>query len=260
MTRLVPAGNLSPDEEKKILEELLKPVPAQLGAGSAVFSIADLGDGYRVGGVNYHGRVGVWDFAKNALPGKTQDAYADHARSAKPDEFRASSAPLLYAICKALYKNKDGSQKALVEKAKQSIAGIIGPGKPWINTLSRAAYNPAGLDEVVHDYKQNTQYNKSITLVGPDGFITKSETKATEYVQALLDTTDTPAEVKGIFKWITGKEAYAYRLNNKPKNKEERVVALGVNFNVRFNLSADVSIGYDWPAFGVRAQKKFHMK
>ena len=255
-SRLVPDDS-TPEEQAKVLEELLRMPAEPPKTGNVVFGIAEFSDGYSVSGINYRG-INSCDFAKATLPSRTQDQHAEHARQAKPDEFRASSAPLVYAICKALYKNKDGAQKELVEKTRRTVEGIIGPGKPWIIALSRAKYNPQGLDEVVHDYKQPTQYSKNVALVGPDGFITKPETKAEAYAQALLDTTDKPEEINAVFKWITGNDSYAYRLNATPKQAVERVVALGVNDDVRFNLIVSVGIiDVNWPALGVRGAKKF---
>jgi hypothetical protein len=255
ITRLVPDDS-TPEERAKILEELLKPVPPQpdAGSGSSVFSIKELDDCYRITGVQYG--LGAYDFAKTTLPSKTPEQHAEHAKKAKPDEFVPASAPPVYAICKTLYNNRNGVQKELVKKARKTLEEIIGPEKPWINTLSRAKYNPAGKDKFLHNYKQKNEYPKDATLVGPGGLITKPETQAQEYAQALLDTTDTVEQINTVFKWITTKDSYAYRINNKLEMEEEWVVVLGVNIYGRFNLIAGNYFDFDRPAFGVRPAQK----
>jgi len=224
------------------------------------FCIEEIAEGYRVTGINYRSKIVAYDFATKTLPSKTQEQHAEHALKAKQDEFIASNAPLVYALCKTLCQNKDGKQKDLVEKARKTLEGILGPGKPWINTLSRAVYYETGQGEIIYDYKQTTQYpSKPAKLVGPDGYITNTATQAEDYTHALFDTNDSMQEINEVFKWITGKETYAYRLNSNPAKKQEWVVALGVgNYDVDiFIINSDGGIYDVRPALGVRRAKIF---
>jgi hypothetical protein len=77
--------------------------------------------------------------------------------------------------------------------------------------------------------------------------------QAEDYVHALLDTNDSMQDINDVFKWITGKETYAYRLNSTPKTKQEWIVALGVgNGDGGFYLDSDGNVNYLRPALGVR--------
>ncbi len=231
--------------------------------GSIDFSIQKIGRGatgavlgYRISGIQYQNNICVYDFVAETLPSRNQEQHADHALTAKKDDFVAASAPLIYSICKTLYQNKDSEQKVLVEKARKSLKNIIGPGKPWIHTLSRAIYKPKRIDEVIHDYKQKNQYKKQAKLVGPDGDITDKRTKAESNVQAVFDTDDSIQEINTIFQWITSKNSYAYRINSTPDTEQVRAVVLGVG-SVDFCIFTydDFIFSYIRPAFGVRRKK-----
>ena len=240
----------NPEEDKKILEALLK--EPDTPPSSVGFAVQELTDSYSIQGIQFRNEVYAVDVAKQLLPSRTQDEHAEHALNARPNEFRAASAPLIYAICKALHEHENNPQCAgLVENIRADLQAEF--ANPWINTLSRVTYNSHGTDEVVHDYKQKTQYSKRIALVGPDGLITDPKSKAIEYVQALLNTADKPEEINAVFKWITDKNSYAYRLNSTPNDIQEGVVTFGVSNSGKFKLSAYFNtVGL---AFGVRVAK-----
>jgi len=223
--------------------------------GSIDFSIQKISEGYRVSGIQYQKKFCTYDFAENVLPRKNQEKHADRALNAKKDDFIAASAPLVYSVCKTLNQNKDSKQKSLVEKARKSLNKIIGPGKPWIHTLSRAVYKTRGLDEVIHDYKQKKQYSKQAKLVGPDDYITKQETQAESTIKAVFDTNDSMQEINNVFQWITDKNSYVYRINSTPDSEQVRAVVLGVFSNDYFVINSYININYVRPAFGVRRKK-----
>ncbi len=229
------------------IEELMEPNE---------FNIEELTDGYRISGIHYRTKTRTYDIAKNTLPSQTQDKHAEDALKAGPNDFIASNAPLVYAICRTLYHNRNGPKKDLVEKARETLEAIIGPIKPWINTLSRAVYNKTGQGKIIHDYKQKTKYySKQAQLVGPNEYITEPDTEAEDYTHALLNTNDSMQDINKVFKWITGKESYAWRLNKNPTEKQRRAVALGVGNHDAFDLHTNGSISGNRPALGVRCAK-----
>ncbi len=236
------------------------------GGGDTVpadFSIEDVVNQncYRITGVRHNCKTRAvatfaYDLSKSPLEVATQDVHVARAKAAKPTEFRACPAPVVYAVAKALWLHRDDDKwKVVVETARQTLNGIIGPGKPWVNTLSRVKWSPNGPDEMIHNYGLPDQYSLSKDLVGPDGYIKEAETKADAYVAALFDTDDTVEMVNQVFKWITDKDSHAWRFKQHPAKIEERVVALGVG-NLGgggFSLCAngDVVVGIR-PALGVR--------
>ncbi len=265
-------ARLKAAEEQKRLDELRKALaakrqgtkkqaaPATPPASStnpADFGIETLTDGYKISGVQLDGLTCTYDLCQNPLPSRTQDQHAEHAKNAKPDEYRACSAPLAYALCKTLYDNKDGSKKELVEQARASLCGIIGPNKPWINTLSRVEWKANGLDKIIHDYGLATSHEINAALIGPDGNITNKGTNAEEYAQKILETENTVDEINTIFKWVTGKDVRAYRFNQTPEKDSARAVVLGVDYDDTFNLNANDYLSYGGPALGVRSAKNF---
>jgi hypothetical protein len=174
-----------------------------------------------------------------ALPNQTYEEHLNHAIATKDTEFRASEAPLVYAICKTLHQNKDGKQKDLVEKARKTLEGIIGPGKPLIATLSQAIYHTTGGGAFIHYHNHLEKYtNLPAEMTGPDGFITDPGIEVNDYVHNLLHTFDSMHAINNIFKWITGQETDVIRLNKDPATIEIYAVALGTSGNPRFHLFA----------------------
>ena len=142
-----------PEGKKKVIEELLKGGSRSAevqGDGSKDFCIEKLVDCYRLGGIECNNNYCAADLSTTLLPAQTQEQHAEHARKARPDEFRACGAPLVYAICKVLYEHKDNKKYArVVEEAKNFLQKTF--QENWLNTLSRVQYNPRGLDKIIHE-------------------------------------------------------------------------------------------------------------
>jgi len=205
------------------IEELMQPEPE--------FSIEELADGYRISGIQYHSQNCAYDLDRKYDPSltHTQEEWGQLRDQARPKgEFYAGTAPEYYAILKALHKNKNNAQfKPIIEEARTYLQDVLKQQNPYMITLSRAKYNPAGLDEIVHDFgTKEEQPPKPAKLAGPNGYITAKKTKAQDFVQAVLGTTDTVEQISEVFKWVTGKETYAWRIS-QPQNQQDRVVALG---------------------------------
>jgi hypothetical protein len=162
---------------------------------------------------------------------------------------------LAYAIFKILYQNRECLKEVLVEKARKNIEGMFGLGEPLINLLSKAVFNPDGRDEVFHEYKQLTQYSKKASLAGSDCEITYPNEDTAQFVQAVLDTTDTVEKVNDVFKWITGENICASRPSMSLDKKYAYAVGLGTNRDVKnevkFSLFANIGTDYEGFAFGV---------
>ncbi|GEM_PF-6658778 len=220
------------------------------------FGIEEIAKGFHLDGVLYRGKLKSFDFMSEPLPECTSSEHVRLAKKAGVHDYRAASAPHVYSICAALSKNKAGKYKALVEKARKSLCDILGSDANFILALSQVVYSPKGLDTAVHDVGLETSWRKKAHLVGSDGHITAAETSAREYVQALLDTNDSVKEVNAVFKWITARDSYAYRLNEPQDSEETRVVGLGVGSNFWFILDANDIVDDDGPALGVRRAKK----
>jgi hypothetical protein len=251
-------------EEKKILEELLKESPAGDGLpeGSAVFSITKTDKYFCITGIPLENTNFAYDFDRKYDPSiaRTQKEWGKLKDQVRPKgEFYAGTAPEYYAILKTLHENRNTAQfKSIIEEARTYLQDVLKQQNPYILTLSRAKYNPAGLDEIVHDFgTKEEQPPKPAKLTGPNGYITDKKTKAQEYCQAILDTTDTVEQISEVFKWVTGKETYAWRIS-QPQNQQDRVVALGVN-NVGdgFDVNSNDGIDGSRPALGVRRAKNF---
>ncbi len=249
-------------EEKKILEELLKEPVGDDGAGqdSAVFSITKTDKHFCITGIPLENKTHTYDFDRKYDPGitHTQEEWGKLKDKALPKgEFYAGTAPEYYAILKALHKSKNNAQfKLIIEEARTYLQDVLKQQNPYIITLSRAKYNPAGLDEIVHDFgTKEEQPPKPAKLAGPNGYITDKKTKAQDFAQAVLGTTDTVEQINEVFKWVTGKETYSWRIS-QPQNQQDRVVALGVGSNV-FDIVTSDGISNDGPALGVRRAKIF---
>jgi len=242
-------------EEKKILEELLKePTGGDPPEGSADFKVEKIVGGYRISGIQHRKTSGAYDLSAKLLPSKTQEQHAKHAAKAKPDQYRTGSAPLYHAIFKTLYKNKDGKYKDVIQEIRVFLKKTF--ENTWVNTLSKTTYNPAGQkDRVLHDVGQK-EYPVDEDITGPEGYITQAQTQASNACKALLDDNNLQ-EINKVYKWVTDKDTYLWRLTQKPESPQDRVVALGVNDYDDFSINADDGINDDGPALGVRRAKNF---
>ena len=204
--------------------------------GNAGFSIKEFSTFYSVGGIRDLDDDCVYDFYKNTLESKTQDKYIEHASNANVMEFHACAAPLIYAICKTLYENKDGAYNTIVENARKCLAEIF---QKRITTLSSVYYSAdKNLPDVVqHYHKKSPTFERQGFLVGPNGPITDPKTKAEDYVGSLLDTGDTMGKVNDVFKWVTGKDVYTFRHNTKPVEKDKTAFFFCGDINTNFHLT-----------------------
>ena len=239
---------------KKVIDDLLKGNPA-VSEGSKEFSIEKLADGYRIAGIECGNNYYDKELSTELLPAQIQDVHAERARNAKPNEFRACSAPLIYAIFKTLYENRDNEKYSVtIEEARNFLQKTF--QENFLITLSRVQYNPQGLDWITQDYKQRTKDEKQAKLFGSDGLITKPEANLQDCCQAILGTKDDVNKIDAVFKWATNKNSCVYRINHTPQSTDTRIVLLGVNHvpdgSEIFLISANCGSGLPAHALGMR--------
>ena len=191
------------------------------------FSLEDKTYFYEINGIPYRNEICCIDLSKTLLPSKTQDEHAEHRLNAKSGEFYLEDISLYYALVAALYSNR-GSQsfKDQIEEARQFIKESI--LKNWLMTLTRIGYNPNGNDLIIHNYHQPDEWGVKIdTFVGPDGYLNDvSTTNAERPLQALLGTQQNANEINSVYNWLTGGNAYIWRVNLHPEKFDERVAGL----------------------------------
>ena len=120
-------------------------------------------------------------------------------------------------------------------------------------TVNRIKYTPSGKDTIIHNYGLKDQYEIQENIVGREIELVKDTSNPKVY-QAILSS-DNRAEIQNIYKWITGKSTYLWRVNQKPENIDERVA-----WFYAFSVGAYLSCGRDPrssnSALGVRSAKK----
>ena len=194
---------------------------------STGFSLEDLTNFWQVDGVNYRNGVYQVDLAKTLLDEKatkTQDEWAQYSKEAiSKGEFYVGDFPLYHSLFATLFRNKDNSQyEGKVKEVKKFILESM--FNYWLTILTRIKYNPRGKDLVIHNYGLQDQYEIQENIVGADDSITKINPQ--NELNAILGSNDVN-EINHVYKWITGKDAYLRRVNNKPKNIDERVARCG---------------------------------
>ena len=210
-------------------------------------------DGFwTIEGVSYRGQTHTVDLLKTLLDNganKTQDEWVEYTKTQKQNNgFYTGDFPLYNSLFTALYERRN-------EKIAEEIREFLKEQfkKNWLTTLTRIKYMPKGLDEIIHNYNLPDQYIINETIIGPDGYLKNAETNAQPALNAVLGSKKTD-EIDEIYKWITGKDTYIWRLNNKPKKIEERVARFSAN-SVRAYLNCNRNPSGSYSSLGVRAAK-----
>ena len=147
---------------------------------------------------------------------KTQDDWVKYSKKAqKNNDFYVGDMPLYHSLFTSLFKLKD---KPEVEEIRNFLQKQF--IEKWLMTLTRIKYKPTGEDEIIHNYKMSDEYSIKDNFVGSNEYVKDSVNK-TNY-KSLLGT-DNLNEINEVYNWITGKDAYIWRLNLKPKSLDERV-------------------------------------
>ena len=191
------------------------------------FSLEAKAGFYSINGIPYGDETYRIDLSKTLLPRRNQDEHAEHRLNAKQGEFCLGDMSLYHALFTALYNNRDSqSFKDQIEEARQFIKESM--LEHWLMTLTRIKYNPDGNDLVIHNYHQKDEWKDSInTFVGPGGYLNDvSTTNVERPLQALLDTQQNASEINSVYNWLTGGNAYIWRVNSRPEKTNEKVARL----------------------------------
>ncbi|MCX6748676.1 MAG: hypothetical protein NT076_03655 [Candidatus Pacearchaeota archaeon] len=115
------------------------------------------------------------------------------------------------------------------------------------NTLTRIAYMSEGKkDLIIHDYGTPKQTETEVDFVGSDGEIVSNLS-----LDACLALTGrSPEEVRDIMKWINGTSAWVWRVNSKPRQRDERVAGFYASSG-RADLDCSRRTGNSYPSLGV---------
>ncbi len=176
---------------------------------------------WRVEGVSYRDQIHTIDLLKTLLDNgakKTQDEWAEYFKTSKQNNgFYTADFPLYNSLFTALYGRRNEN---VVEEIRKFLKEQF--ENHWLTTLTRIKYNPKGLDEIMHNYNMPDQYIIKENIVGQDGYLKDKKTNPQPALNAVLGSKNTD-EIEETYKWITGKEAFIFRLNNKPKEITEAV-------------------------------------
>lgn len=174
------------------------------------------------------------------------------------------SAPLQFALHSAVYDNNIAILAALAEgrgdaeKLRVTLASVkklrsLFAGdfrNRWMMTATGVTYRAGASGIVTHDAGTPEERTLEARLAGPNGRI---DDGMSGEMQALLGSPDVK-RVSDVYKWITGKKSYLWRIDKAPEIGTERALVLGVSsLNDVFVIYADVGIvGSGGSARGVR--------
>ena len=255
-----PLVPISTDGLEDIAEALLAPFNAvnpEAGSTSLTprknkfrnLTISKKGKIYEVRGEFEDRGVYAIDLSEDLLSAKTQDEHAKQTEEArKTGDFGIFSIRDYQTLFDALNCLKD---KTEAESARRFIQKAFREVYPM--TLTRLKYNPTGSqDNVIHDYKLQSQSSIKEDIVGADG-----EIRALKSQKALTAITgeDNVQRIHEVYNWINGTDVYLWRVNSKPNTVDERVAGFVA-------VSGGAGLGCDWytdgrvAGLGVRVVRK----
>ena len=212
-------------------------------------------DCWSINGVQYRNGIYTVDLLKTLLDNgssKTQDGWAEFSEKAIGNKgFYVGDLPLQHAIFTTLFKNKNALNNDEIENIRKFLNDSM--VKHWMMTLTRFNYTPFDEDIVIHNYGLQDKYEIRENIVGLDELVKNASDK--KPYKAILGTDDT-AEINAVYNWITGKDAYLWRVNSKPKKNDVRIARVDASTG-RAILSCDGGPQSSDAAFGVRRRAKF---
>ncbi len=192
-------------------------------------------ESWRIPEVSYNQKSGTFELIGEMTPAMPQDKLAQKYGIEIPNT------QLLWAIASKAYDLKNESPKEA-----ESLRNFLRQGfRQYPNTLTRIIYTPSGKDEIVHNYGTSDKYSFNENVSGPDSLIANMKDK--KISESFLGTSDTD-NVNNVSNWINGTNFHFWRLNSKPKQKEERVAGFGGSGRY-LDCDRDPLSGY--PAFRV---------
>ncbi len=155
----------------------------------------------------------IWHLSGSLIPSMTQD---EAAKYSSQEGFHTLSVPDYFELFQAMYDLRDNGGE--VEKARAFIQSSM--RNHFLGTLTRLGYVAKGKDNVVHNYKTDSEKRLKTNLVGDDGLV--RDVLTSEVSLAL--TGKKPEEIEELLRYINKTPAYIWRLNLKPSAKDERAV------------------------------------
>jgi len=205
--------------------------------GKGIIHVAPSIESWKVPGVVYRGKTGAYEFVGEMVPAMTQEKQMEKYGVKIP------SAPLFWAIADRAYELRNENPDSA-----ETLRSFLQQGlRKYPNTSSRIIYEPFGQDEIIHNYNTSEQYSLSADIVGSDGEITDIPDK--EVLEALLETKDID-KINKVSNWINGTPFWIWRLNSRPKQKDERVARFLVGSG-RLLLDCYRYLALQYPGFWV---------
>ena len=167
--------------------------------------------------VLYRGEKGTYQLFDKMTSSMTQDKLAEVYETEKQKGNPSpTDAPLIWAISTRSHELRNEAPEVA-----ESLRSFLQKGfRQYPNTLTRVIYNSSEQDKIIHNYKTSDEYSINEKVVGTDDWIKNISDK--NVLEALLVTKDI-AKINEVSQWINGTNSYLWRLNSKPKQKDERV-------------------------------------
>lgn len=187
-----------------------------------------------------YGHVQVTEELLDNGRSRTQQGWQEYR---KETGWGPGSGPLITALLTALHDNKSAEN---VEELRKIFGNDF--RNNWMMTATGVAYRAKAPDMVTHDAGTPDERTLEARLIGPDGLINEGMSGE---IQVLLGSGDI-SKVMDVYRWVTGKESYLWRLNKQPEQSQERALVLGdYGFVYDFGIIAGGGVG-NGPARGVR--------
>jgi len=226
----------------------------QTQTSNSTFNLEERVGSYVVSGIVHRGQTYTWEIKTDELLGekelKNLDGWIEHnVKARETNEYGVLSAPQYHSLFSTIYEHRNDEQhKDTIELLRSKL--VVRLALRWVYTMSKVKYDPQGQDIVTHNVGMTDEYTGRYDVMGKDGFLTVLE-DGSMYCEAIVGDASV-SKVSGIYEWLSGNKAYAYRVNAEQKHDNERAVALGVISSGRFDIDAGGNIGSNGPALGVR--------
>ncbi len=170
---------------------------------------------WEIPGVIYQGETGTYRLFEEMTPTLNQDQLAElYTKEKQKGNHHPTDMPLVWAIATRAYELRDEDQSKTLQQFLRS--GL----RTFPNTLTRIIYNSSGEDRVIHNYGTSDEYSLQGDIVGSGGFVSELSDKTV--LEKIIGTQDTQ-KINEISQYVNGTDTYLWRLNSKPKQKDERV-------------------------------------
>ena len=204
------------------------------------------GEGFwTIPGVVYKRETRTYRLFEQMTPEMTQDNLSEfYEQEKQKGNPHPTDMPLIMAIASRAYGLIDNSPQE-AEELRNLLKNSF---RTFPNTLTRIIYNPSGEDKIIHNYKTSDQYSLDGKVVGLDSRIDEISDKIV--LEKLLGTQDV-IQINKVSQWINKTNSFIWRLNSKPKTKDERVARFDAFGDGRFDFYCDRDLLGGYPAFRV---------